>query len=101
MTTPRHNHNPILMRRVANSGLLDRAGDFCWQVGDEGKRTLVLIIPAPNGNTCYSRWTINHANGDGCQWSWNGDNDIPTLTPSLHAVGIWHGWVRDGHLVEA
>ena len=25
----------------------------------------------------------------------------PTLTPSLHWIGFWHGWVRGGKLIEA
>ena len=27
---------------------------------------------------------------------WN--EEAPTLRPSLHAVGIWHGWVTAGQL---
>lgn len=31
----------------------------------------------------------------------DGDPIRPTLSPSLHVVGEWHGWVRNGELVEA
>lgn len=29
-------------------------------------------------------------------WKWNGSLDKPTLTPSVHHVGHWHGWLTDG-----
>jgi len=34
-------------------------------------------------------------------WNWNGSVDKPTLTPSVHHVGHWHGWLRDGVWVSA
>ena len=92
---------------------LERRGDFYWDVGKTGKRTLVLALPCRRSETsrmgeigfsstawCYSRWTIDHKNSCGAQWSWNGNEEKPTLNPSLHAVGIYHGWIRDGMLIE-
>lgn len=38
-------------------------------------------------------------------WTWDGNRDAPTLTPSIrirdHARGEWHGWMREGKLVSA
>lgn len=99
--TPRHGHAPIKMRRVSDSARLRHRGDFCWQVGESGKRTLVVMIPGERNEAQYSRWTIGHKNHCGASWSWNGNLDVPTLKPSLHAVGEWHGFIRNGFLVEA
>lgn len=102
--TPKYGHGPIAMRRVADSSSMERVGDFCWQFDEEGRRTLVLEIPAgkdPAKHSSYSRWTIDHKNHCNAEWRWNGNEERPTLTPSLHAVGLWHGYVRDGHLIEA
>ncbi|MCL6708608.1 DUF6527 family protein [Pseudomonas sp. R2.Fl] len=33
---------------------------------------------------------------DGPSWNWNGMVDKPTLLPSVHHVGHWHGWLKDG-----
>lgn len=33
---------------------------------------------------------------DGPSWNWNGSTDAPTLTPSVHHRGHWHGWLRNG-----
>ena len=29
-------------------------------------------------------------------WHWDGNRGKPTLNPSVHHVGHWHGWLRDG-----
>lgn len=29
-------------------------------------------------------------------WNWNGSVESPTLTPSVHHVGHWHGWLTAG-----
>ena len=109
--TPRIGHAPIPMRRVER-GLLQQPGDFHWQVATDGsgKRALVLALPVPEREEDawglprllrYSRWTIDYKNLSGASWSWDGNEDQPTLSPSLHAVGEWHGWVRQGVLTEA
>lgn len=33
---------------------------------------------------------------DGPSWAWNGSFETPTLTPSVHHVGHWHGWLKNG-----
>ena len=112
--TPKYGHPPIKMRRtgpglfgqnvVPLAERLKAAGDFYWAKG-RGGRTLVLAIPrlGPDRALAWvlSAWTIDHKNSVGCSWSWNVDEDFPTLSPSLHAKGVWHGFVRAGFLVEA
>lgn len=39
-------------------------------------------------------------------WTWNGDRDRPTLTPSVHYTDSgfacrFHCWVRDGQIIDA
>ena len=123
--TPRIGHNPIKMRLVDrgtdvnHQSPLKQVGDFYWirhgerywRDHDSGKywervsedaRILVLAMPldSEQGWT-YTEWTINHQNSCDASWSWDGNEESPTLSPSLHAVGSWHGWIRNGHLVEA
>lgn len=35
--------------------------------------------------------------GERPSWRWNGSATEPTLDPSVHHVGHWHGWLRDGY----
>lgn len=32
----------------------------------------------------------------GASWEWNGNIEAPTLLPSVHHVGHWHGYLTDG-----
>jgi len=110
--TPRYGHAAFPMRRCEKDGFWERddiaIGDFYWTVAACG-RTLWVMIPCPGlqGGTpgalrpIICPWSIGYRNDSGAQWSWDGNEDKPTLTPSLHAVGLWHGWVRNGELVEA
>ena len=33
-------------------------------------------------------------------WQWNGSTDAPTLTPSVHHIGHWHGFLTAGMWVS-
>ncbi len=88
------------MKMVDNEDCLEDIGDFCWHITEDGNRVLQLIIPRPGGQ-CFSEWPINHHNDCGATWRWDGNIENPSITPSLNAVHIWHGFVRDGFLIEA
>lgn len=101
MNTPKIGHAPIKMRAVKGGyDGIERAGDFYWSIKD-GKRELVVAIPTVNGRWVSSCWSIDFKNAFDAQWSWDGNEEAPTLQPSLHAVGIWHGHVQAGELREA
>jgi hypothetical protein len=34
-------------------------------------------------------------------WEWDGNREAPTLTPSIHHVGHWHGWLKAGMWTQA
>lgn len=31
-------------------------------------------------------------------WKFDGNRERPTLTPSVHVIGHWHGWLRAGRM---
>jgi len=43
-------------------------------------------------------WTVDRRNQCGAQWVLSGSMDAPTLSPSLHWVGCWHGWLERGFM---
>ena len=101
MATPRYGHGSIKMRRVDKFGDIEQAGDFCWIKDDDGQK-LAVAIPAANGNYVHSTWPISPATtAAGHTWTRDANDLNPSLHPSLHAVGVWHGWVLNGALVEA
>lgn len=34
--------------------------------------------------------------GERPSWIWDGNEKVPTLEPSVHHVGHWHGWLKNG-----
>lgn len=34
------------------------------------------------------------------RWKWDGNREAPTITPSLHVVNHWHGWMKNGELIS-
>lgn len=78
-------------------------GMFCYVVNGKGVVIgLSSCLPnAPNvlGNETGSSWGVCMFTGHGEQgkmWSWDGNHDRPTLHPSIHRKGHWHGYLVDG-----
>lgn len=102
--TPRHGHAPIPLRMVSDDDAIAQAGDFCWEQGPDSVPTHIWLgIPsAVKAGWLPIRLAVKRgANERGKAWGWDGNPNTPTLTPSVHTIGHWHGWVRNGQLVEA
>lgn len=63
-----------------------------------GARAMWLCIPSKFRIEGFERVRLP-IGADG--WQWDGNVETPTLKPSVHTFGHWHGWVRNGFLVEA
>lgn len=105
-STPRLGHAPIAMRRVAGFSCIEHVGDFAW-TDHGGVRHLLFTTPRVASTGEQADWMVHEvpvqigSNSVGRHWGWDGDEERPTLTPSVHCLGFWHGWVRAGMLVEA
>lgn len=106
--TPRYNHEPVEMHKCSNQSEFEQAGDFSWDIHRNGKETLFITIALPCnaldlGDFSVAKFAVDindENNGhlkvvEGSTWN------APHLDPTIHAPGVWHGWVRAGHLVEA
>jgi len=60
---------------------------------------LMAVIPDCNGSPHLVSFNIGDPKVDPC-WQWDGNKDKPTLSPSLHWVGNWHGFLRAGKFVS-
>lgn len=68
-------------------------------VGDEapnGNRRFWYQCPCGCGAVGALLVGVNRKPADSPSWNWNGSLDKPTLTPSVHHRGHWHGWLTDG-----
>lgn len=73
---------------------ITRAGVCCRGIFaryPDGSAVHLPVRPVPD--------TLKDVNG-GHSWGWDGNEDNPTLTPSVHITGCWHGWVRAGRMVS-
>lgn len=96
------------MRRVDRSwdlwniGERPLRGDFQF-VEKEGGWEICMVLPAGEKG-CFVRLPVNKAGETpwGADrspvWGWDGNEDKPTLTPSVWTHGYWHGFIRAGRM---
>jgi len=80
----------------------------CHKVGDwafDGENAIWLAVPKGNSwdEGELVRLPISKTEGSNTPpvWKWNGSKEKPTLSPSINVIGIWHGFLRDGILIDA
>jgi len=79
--------------RKVESGKMERPGDFCF---DDDFSTIYIWIPGMSGPDAIR---IQKGPQGGARiWGWDGNEDSPTLTPSILSLGEWHGYIRNGIL---
>lgn len=86
-------------------GFKTQPGDFAWDTdlnedrsAERNERYLYLHLP---GDTTWCAIRVQRGQPGGQRvWGWDGDEDKPTLTPSIHCPGLWHGFLRAGRLVS-
>jgi hypothetical protein len=75
------------------SGQIEKPGDFKYS---EGCDCIYIWMPGMSGPDAIE---IQHGNQGGLRvWGWDGNIEKPTLTPSLHVPGVWHGYLKKGRL---
>lgn len=72
-----------------------KPGDFEYNSDSQGVDAGMLIC-CPQCERILSL----QFRGDGPKWTWDGNHDAPTLTPSINHVGCWHGFLRAGEFVS-
>lgn len=66
----------------------------------DGEQTFWYCCPCGCGSigplTVGNGFKPPHTSENDATWKWNGSLDAPTLEPSVHHRGHWHGWLREG-----
>ena len=84
-------------------------GAMCWGKNAEGQRVLYFLAPCPDAPKGWETARILTMT-DGKDWThpgdvsgWDGNVDHPTFHPSiwLSDGNGWHGYIRDGNLIDA
>lgn len=89
------NSESVDCRKVEYGKGMERVGDFCF---DDAFGYIYVWIPGRSGPDAIQ---IQKGGSGGPRiWAWDGNEDKPTLTPSIHCTGIWHGYLTNGRLVS-
>ena len=90
-------------RRVADYDAIERPGDFYFKPvqGLPGETAIHVMLPGHTficiGVACGGS-TQGPPTCPGPVWGWDGNEDKPTLTPSIHTKEHWHGFLKAGRL---
>lgn len=80
-----------------------QAGQFCYVVNAAGEKVGLQSCLPNAGDHGDPSWGVTMFKGYGTpnhEWTWDGNIEKPTLKPSIHRVGHWHGWLRSGRFVS-
>lgn len=74
-------------------------GCFQWEKPDPASAPRFLYIVLPGGSGSFDAIQVQHGGPGGPRvWGWDGNVEKPTLQPSIHWVGVWHGFLENGRL---
>lgn len=79
--------------RVAS--IRDLAAGAMFRSEYDGREGWMIVLPGS------AIWHTEMRTADGQPWEVTGEAPKLTVTPSINVVGVWHGWIRDGVLVDA
>lgn len=74
---------------------MEKEGDFCFDAEHEH---IYLWLPGRLSPSCLQISRVPSSSNR--VWRWDGDKECPTVTPSIHDVGMWHGYLTKGKLVS-
>lgn len=88
-----------MIRKPNDEAALDgEPGSFCIEVMPSGQRVMWHVLPDGSAGMLRLRPIVGGV--DHPSWVWDGNEDKPTLVPSVHLPGRWHGWFRNGRMVS-
>jgi len=62
---------------------------------------VLVALPGDSRPHCLHAPTLGSGGWGPSGWQVSGELPRLTVSPSIHVVGVWHGWLRDGVLVPA
>lgn len=86
----------VVGRLVTEFEELTDPGTFQWGARQDGRQDTDLIAMCPCG--CGEVFSVPVIPGGSHAWSWDGNREQPTLSPSIRRIGgcKWHGHLQNG-----
>ena len=90
------------MNKKTGVGEINEVGDYCFRMTDIGEveaRHFICMIPGGDIISVPVHLATEVPKRP-TSWVWNGNEEKPSLTPSLLVQGVnaWHGYVTNGEL---
>jgi Family of unknown function (DUF6527) len=86
-------------------GQVTQLGDFGWDTDfpdttpdEKAADTRCLYIRIPGEDNMVAIPVRRGSTNEERVWGWDGNEDQPTLDPSILHHGAWHGYLRRGRL---
>jgi hypothetical protein len=100
MSEANYNKQSCEMIRVASAEAVEDGaiGSFFIETFENGQRVMWHKLPDGNAGLLVLRPIVARANESRPSWEWDGNADKPTLKPSVHLPGRWHGWFKNGRM---
>jgi len=89
------NRESITCRRV-NFGEMEKVGDFSFA---DNLKHINIWLPGQLSPDAI-QITTDKGRNEPRIWFWDGNQEQPTITPSIHLVGHWHGHLTAGKLIS-
>lgn len=91
------NTESVTCRKVSDYEAMERPGDFYFAPvqGIEWETALHINLP---GGAFICIGVKRGGPGGPRVWGWDGNEEQPTLEPSINCVDRWHGFLRAGRL---
>lgn len=83
-----------------DSEMMARAPGLLMFAGNGDSRVL-YSCPCGCGAAGALRVGENEKPAESPSWAWTGGKEKTTFHPSVHHIGHWHGWLKDGYWVQA
>ena len=74
-------------------------GSFFIETLASGRRIMWHRLPDNNHGVINLR-PVAPGQEQHPSWEWDGNLEKPTLTPSVHLPGRWHGWFTAGRMIS-
>ena len=93
---------PIKANRKRGFDELSEPGDFMWSLGFSDSKPSRMLFVCPCGCGDKAGIAVKPESGGGPVWSFDGNLDSPTVTPSIRRIDNcqWHGYLTGGYFRE-
>jgi len=97
--------SPVKATKVEDAYKSDIPGAFNFRKVEGEDFWGYIRFKCPCGCGSFSSLSVGlntkPSNAGHATWQWDGNEETPTLQPSIHHIDHWHGWLENGIFRDA